>query len=35
VPRLPGAEPFEVITRPTPIQDQAFTHLGVRLSCAQ
>jgi len=35
VPRLPGAEPFEVITRPTPIQDQAFTHLGVRLSCSQ
>ena len=34
-PRLPGAEPFEVITRPTPLQDKALKLLGVRLSCSQ
>jgi len=35
VPRWPGAEPFEVITRPTPLQDKALKLLGVRLSCSQ
>ena len=34
-PRLPGTEPFEVITRPTPLQDKALELLGVRLSCSQ
>ena len=34
-PRLPGAEPFEVITRPTALQHKAFELLGVRLSCTQ
>ena len=34
-PRLPGTEPFEVITRPTPLQDKALKLLGVRLSCSQ
>ena len=34
-PRLPGAEPFEVITRPTPFQAKALKLLGVRLSCSQ
>ena len=34
-PRLPGAEPFEVITRPTPLQHKAFQLLGVALSCSQ
>jgi len=34
-PRLPGAEPFEVITRPTPLQDKALKLLGVPLSCSQ
>ena len=34
-PRLPGAEPFEVITRPTPLQHKAFQLLGVPLSCSQ
>ena len=29
-PRLPGAEPFELLARPTPLQDQAFNLLGVR-----
>ena len=31
VPRLPGAEPFEVLTRPTALQRKAFKLLGVRL----
>ena len=31
VPRLPGAEPFEVLTRPTALQREAFKLLGVRL----
>ena len=31
----PGAEPFEVITRPTPLQDKALKLLGVRLSCSR
>ena len=34
-PRLPGTEPFEVITRPTPLQDKALKLLGVRLPCSQ
>ena len=34
-PRLPGAEPFEAITRPTALQHKAFELLGVRLSCTQ
>ena len=34
-PRLPGAEPFDVITRPTPLQEKAFNLLGVRLTCSQ
>ncbi len=34
-PHLPGAEPFEVTTRPTPLQHKAFKLLGVRLSCSQ
>ena len=31
VPRLPGAEPFEVLTRPTALQREAFKLLDVRL----
>ena len=31
VPRLPGAEPFEIVTRPTALQREAFKLLGVRL----
>ena len=31
VPRMPGAEPFEVLTRPTALQREAFKLLGVRL----
>ena len=34
-PRLPGAEPFEVTTRPTPLQSKAFQLLGVPLPCSQ
>ena len=34
-PRLPGAESFESITRPTPLQHKAFQLLGVALSCSQ
>ena len=30
VPRLPGAEPFEILTRPTALQREAFKLLGVR-----
>ena len=30
-PRLPGAEPFDVIARPTELQRQAFRLLGLRL----
>ena len=29
--RLAGAEPFQVATRPTPLQKAALNHLGVRL----
>ncbi len=31
VPRLAGTEPFQVTTRPTPLQKKALDHLGVRL----
>ena len=34
-PRLPDTEPFEIVTRPTPLQQQAFKLLGVRLTCSQ
>ncbi len=34
-PRLPGAEPFEIIARPTALQHKAFELLGVRLSSTQ
>ena len=30
-PRLPGAEPLDVLTRPTALQREAFRLLGVRL----
>ena len=30
-PRLPGAEPFDLLTRPTELQREAFRLLGVRL----
>ncbi len=30
VPRVPGAKPFEVLTRPTTLQREAFELLGVR-----
>ena len=30
-PRLPGAAPFQVTTRPTPLQKKILDHLGVRL----
>ena len=35
VPRLDGAQPFTVVTRPTPLQSEAFRLLGVRLSRTQ
>ena len=31
VPKLPGARPFTIVTRPTPLQQQALDRLGVRL----
>ena len=31
VPTLPGARPFTLVTRPTPLQQQALDRLGVRL----
>ena len=31
VPRMPGAEPFDTLTRPTELQREAFRLLGVRL----
>ncbi len=31
VPRIPGAEPFDVLTRPTELQAEAFRLLGVRI----
>ena len=35
VPQVPGAEPFEVLTRPTALQREAFKLLGVRLERSQ
>ena len=35
LPRLPGAQPFDIFTRPTPLQAQAFKLLGLRLDCSQ
>ena len=35
VPQVPGAEPFEVLTRPTALQREAFMRLGVRLERSQ
>ena len=35
VPRVSGAEPFEVLTRPTALQREAFKLLGVRLERSQ
>ena len=35
LPRLPGAQPFDLITRPTPLQAQAFHLLGLRLEGSQ
>ncbi len=35
VPRLDGAEPFTAVTRPTPLQQEAFRLLGVRLTRTQ
>ena len=35
VPRLPGAEPLDVLTRPTALQREAFRLLGVRLESTQ
>ena len=34
-PRLLGAAPFQVITRPTPLQRKILDHLGVRLVRSQ
>jgi len=31
LPRLPNAEPFEIVTRPTALQREAFKLLGIRL----
>ena len=35
VPHLPGAEPFDVLTRPTALQREVFRRLGVRLERTQ
>ena len=35
VPHLPGAEPFEILARPTTVQSEAFRLLDVRLKCSQ
>ena len=35
VPRLPGAEPFDVLTRPTALQRETFRLLGIRLESTQ
>ena len=35
VPRLPNAEPFELLTRPTALQREVFQLLGVRLEGTQ
>ena len=34
-PRLPGAEPFEMLAQPTDVQSEVFRLLGVRLKCTQ
>ena len=34
-PRLPGSQPFDLITRPTPLQNRAFDLLGLRLERSQ
>ena len=34
-PHIPGAEPFQVTTRPTPLQRKILDHLGVRLVRSQ
>ncbi len=35
LPRLPRAQPFDLFTRPTPLQHRAFELLGLRLECSQ
>ena len=35
VPKLPGAEPFETLTRPTALQNRAFELLDIQLKCTQ
>ncbi len=35
MPRLPGARPFTIITRPTPLQQKILDFLGVSLSRSQ
>ncbi len=35
VPSLPNAKPFDIVTRPTALQQQAFKLLGVRLNRTQ
>ncbi len=35
VPRMSGAEPFDVLTRPTALQREVFTRLGVNLERSQ
>ena len=35
LPQLPGAEPFDLITRPTALQREAFKLLGIRLERTQ
>ena len=35
LPRLLGAQPFDLLTRPTSLQSQAFNLLGVRIDCSQ
>ena len=35
IPGLPGAEPFETLTRPTALQNRAFELLGVQLKCTR
>ena len=34
-PKLDGAQPFEMLTRPTALQQRAFELLGVKLECTQ
>ena len=33
--KMPGAEPFDVVTRPTALQREAFKLLGVRIERTQ